>query len=118
MKKAQALNKSKNRILLEEATVATTFWARLKGLLGKTELKENEGLIIYPCNSVHTVGMKFSIDVIFVNEEDRVCKIIPDMKKTSFSPIVKGSRYVIEVESGFAKKYKVEVDDEILLEYL
>jgi uncharacterized protein len=69
------------RVILEELYLANTFWTRLKGLLGKSHLKPNTGLAIWPCQSIHMLGMKFSIDAIFVDRSGKICAMYPD-----FSP--------------------------------
>ncbi len=45
--------------------VAVTPFARMKGLLGRKQLPEGEALLIRPCNAIHTLGMRFPIDVRF-----------------------------------------------------
>jgi uncharacterized membrane protein (UPF0127 family) len=41
---------------------------RMRGLLGRPALNEGEGLIIEPCGSVHTLGMRYSLDLIFLDQ--------------------------------------------------
>lgn len=55
---------------------ADTFFRRLRGLLGKKDLNVEEGLWIVPCTSVHTFFMRFSIDVVFVDDEGRIVKLV------------------------------------------
>lgn len=50
--------------------VARTFWERSRGLLGRASLRNCEGLILDPCNVVHTLGMRFPIDVVFLARAD------------------------------------------------
>jgi uncharacterized membrane protein (UPF0127 family) len=45
--------------------LANRFFSRLKGLLGKEYMSDGEGLLISPCSSVHTMGMKICIDVVY-----------------------------------------------------
>lgn len=94
------LNLSQDTILLENIKIADSFFTRLKGLLGRTELLQGEGLIIKPCNSVHTIGMKFPIDVAFVDKNHIVNHIIIKMNSGKFSPIIKKAAYVIEARAG------------------
>lgn len=54
--------------LAERAPVATSLWARAKGLLGRSELPAGEGLVLWPCTSVHCLGMRFPIDVLHVSK--------------------------------------------------
>ena len=58
--------------LASRARVAQTVAERMVGLLGRTGLEAGEGLVLPGCHSIHTVGMRFPIDVIFVDRQWRV----------------------------------------------
>lgn len=60
----------KVRLLVASLHLADTFWPRLKGLLGTAALSEGEGLLLRPCNCVHTCGMRYAIDVFFWIQAD------------------------------------------------
>ncbi|MGA2220107.1 MAG: DUF192 domain-containing protein, partial [Terracidiphilus sp.] len=55
--------------------VADTGAKRSKGLLGRKGLAPGEGLWIVPCESVHTIGMQFPIDLVYIDRKKRVKKI-------------------------------------------
>ncbi|MGE4530394.1 MAG: DUF192 domain-containing protein [Acidithiobacillus sp.] len=59
-------------ILWAEISRAHQFTERLQGLLGIDALTEAQGLLLTPCGSVHTIGMRFPIDVIFLDSSMRV----------------------------------------------
>lgn len=104
-------NLTKDIMILNDIIIAQDFFSRLKGLLGKKSLEKDQGLILRPCNSVHTVGMKFSIDVVFVNKDNKVLHIIKNMKPYKFSPIIKKASYVIETSRGTISDENLEVGD-------
>ena len=66
----------KVRLLAASVHLADTFWPRLKGLLGTAALPEGEGLWLCPCNCVHTCGMRYAIDVLFVDSDGRILKLV------------------------------------------
>jgi hypothetical protein len=66
------INQTKGKLLADKVIIADTFLARIKGLLGKNSLEENEALIIRPCSSIHTFFMRFAIDVVFLDRQNRV----------------------------------------------
>lgn len=113
MKKVAVYNSTKGILLLPEAEVADSFWRRLIGLMGRKQLSDGSGLIIKPCNSIHMIGMRFPIDVIFVDEGDQICHIIQGMRPMQISPIIWNAKYVIEAPSGTVFKYGVEFRDQI-----
>jgi len=108
------INLTKNNVLLEKAEIAKTYGSRLKGLLGRTGLPKGEGLVITPCNSIHTIGMKFPIDVAFVDKNDTVVYIMENIPKGKLSPVIKKAKYVIEARAG-EYKGKLEVGDRLEL---
>jgi uncharacterized membrane protein (UPF0127 family) len=65
-------NLEHNTSLGERVQVAGTWWRRLRGLLGHPPLQAGEGLLIRPCRAVHMLGMRYPIDVAFLDPEGRV----------------------------------------------
>jgi uncharacterized membrane protein (UPF0127 family) len=113
MRKVKINNLTKGNIILKEAELAESFPARLKGLLGRKSIKEDTGLIINPCNSIHMIGMKFPVDVIFVDKDQKICHMIPSMKVMHISPMVRNARYVIEAPVGTIAAKNAEVNDRV-----
>ena len=108
-------NRTKGTILADHVQLADTFWQRLKGLLGTRFLPLGYGLIIKPCNSVHTVGMSFPIDVLFVDDNHCIIKIVDNMLPSKAS-MASNSRYVVELPAGTAHKAACSVGDILELE--
>ncbi|MDR3591054.1 MAG: DUF192 domain-containing protein [Negativicutes bacterium] len=79
MRQVAIVNRNNTAILGNCVDVAETKAERLKGLLGTRCLPLGHGLLLRPCNGVHTYGMCYSIDVLFLDEEYRVVEIVPDM---------------------------------------
>ncbi len=94
----------RNELLAEDVRVAATFWSRLRGLLGSIPLTSGQGLLIDPCNSVHTVGMSYPIDVLFVSEAGEVLHVERAMPPLRMSRIHWNSRFVVELAAGGAEK--------------
>lgn len=79
---------------------AKTFYQRLRGLLGRRELQRNEALLIQPCSDVHTFGMKYDLDIVFLDDEGEVLKV--DTLEPNRWAFCKGSKSVLEFKSGCA----------------
>ncbi len=110
------INKSKNITLADRAEVADTPFKRLKGLLGRRALEQGEGLVIIPCNSIHTFFMRFSIDVAFIGKDDQVVAITHSLLPSRlFGAFLKG-KLVIELPVGTLKKTNTTINDVILFE--
>jgi len=56
--------------------VAESWWHRLRGLLARPRLEGEEGLLLLTCDSVHTIGMSYAIDVAFLDADGRVVRSI------------------------------------------
>jgi uncharacterized membrane protein (UPF0127 family) len=68
-------NKSKETFLSFRVRVADSFLSRMIGLLGKRSLKPDGGVWIAPANSIHTVGMLFSFDLVMIDKDFRVVNV-------------------------------------------
>lgn len=110
---AKLLNKVNNRELIAELEVADSFLNRMIGLLGRANLRKEQGLWIHRCNSVHTVGMKFPIDVVFVDRGLKVRAIKKGLKPNRLAGPVFGASSVFELASGCAEALEIKVGDQL-----
>lgn len=109
----QIVNVSRDQNLAVEAKVAGTFWTRLVGLLNRSEFGMGEGLVIKPCNSVHTYFMRFPIDVAFLDSKYQIVHIIENMTPFHFGPIVKSAAFVVELPAGVVRLTNTQIGDEL-----
>jgi uncharacterized membrane protein (UPF0127 family) len=65
-------NVSRGRTLGTRIGLADGWWSRLRGLLGRPALAEGEGLLLRPCRSVHMFGMRYALDVAFLDRAGSV----------------------------------------------
>ena len=86
---------------------AETFFTRLVGLLGRSSIPAGSGLLISPCNQIHTFFMKFVIDVIFLDKHGKIIKIYMCLKPWKLTALVLKARSVIELSEGGAEKLKI-----------
>ncbi|HEX7362916.1 MAG TPA: DUF192 domain-containing protein [Bryobacteraceae bacterium] len=68
-------NQTRDSVLADSAEVADTSAKRQKGLLGRNHLPDGHALWIVPCESVHTFGMRFPIDIVYLDRKKRVRKV-------------------------------------------
>ena len=91
--------------------VADSLYSRAVGLLGKAYLDPDEAMIITPCNFVHTLWMRFTIDVVFCDLELRILRIAPHLVPWRLSPRVAAAKSVIEFAAGVTGQHKMQVGD-------
>ena len=87
----------------------------MKGLLGKRGLAADEGLLIRPCSSVHTYFMRFSLDIVFIDRERRVVKVVRSLRPFRFSG-ARGSHVVLEMAAGALAEADLAKGDQLLIE--
>jgi uncharacterized protein len=80
-------------------SVADRTLPRLRGLLGTDKLNENQGLWIMACGSVHTFGMRYAIDVLYLNRQHTILKVVQQLLPNRLSGCLKASQ-VIELAGG------------------
>lgn len=92
-------------------TAAHTWLSRLKGLLGTRSLAPHQGLWIKPCQGIHTVGMLYRIDVIFLDRHQSITKIDRNIPPFWFSMAPKGTESVVELAQGGAERYQLKLGE-------
>lgn len=81
---------------------AATFNARRMGLLNRHALDDDEGMLLLPGGSIHTVGMRFAIDVVFLDRRLRILKIAPYLQPYRLALAPRGTQSVLEIRAGRA----------------
>ncbi|MBL4865212.1 MAG: DUF192 domain-containing protein [Pseudomonadales bacterium] len=95
---------------------AHSWWGRLRGLLGRLTLPLEEALWLKPCSSIHTIGMMFTIDVVFLNSANIITGLKRNVRPFNFAFAPKGCDSVLELAAGGANHYGLEVGDELKLD--
>ncbi|MGM0754163.1 MAG: DUF192 domain-containing protein [Bacillota bacterium] len=90
---------------------AVHFSARLKGLMFRKRPLEEEGLWIIPCNSIHMFFMNFPIDAVFLDQEQKVIKLVPDLQPWKMTFPVKHAHSVIELPAGSIKRLRIKEEE-------
>jgi uncharacterized membrane protein (UPF0127 family) len=108
------VNERTGRILASTVEVARTSAARRKGLLGRDELPYATALVISRCNAVHTIGMRFAIDVAFVDSRGQIRKIVNDLGpwRMAMSPFASTT---IEFPAGSLDDQAARVGDRLIV---
>ena len=94
-------------VVCERCVIADTPWLRLRGLLGRKELPAGEGILLRPCSSVHTMFMRFPIDVVFCDGDLNVLSVAPSVAPWR-AAMKRGAKVAIELAAGEATSRGVE----------
>jgi uncharacterized membrane protein (UPF0127 family) len=100
--------------VVKNVELADTRATRRKGLLGRDSFDRAHALIILPCFAVHTMSMRFSIDVLFLNREGVVLRIVRDLQPGRIAASWR-AHAVVELAAGVADAVDVQVGDRLYL---
>ena len=93
------LEKESNLNIQFKARWARNLWHRFVGLLATPVLNQNEGLLLSPCSSVHTMWMRYSLDLIFMDKQGRVLKCVENVRPFRTAS-AKWAHYTLELPTG------------------
>lgn len=94
---------------------ASNSWTRFRGLLGRGQLREGEGLHIIPCSSVHMFFMYFALDLIYLDREQCVVKVVSGLGPWRISA-ARGAKSVLELPIGTIERSQTAVGDHLAAE--
>ena len=106
-------NLDKKTWLATKIRRADTFLTRLLGLLRRKRLAPEEALWLVPGKAVHTVGMKFPIDVIFIDRNKKVVGLVSGMPPNRASRVYLGAHSILELPLGTITKSCTEAGDHL-----
>lgn len=112
----KAFNRSSGKDLALKLSVAATVPSRVRGLLGRRELAEGEGLLITPCRGVHTFLMKFPIDVLFLDKNNRIIHTVEHLQPHRMTRVLFRSSSVIELPAGAVFNSQSALGDQVVIE--
>jgi uncharacterized membrane protein (UPF0127 family) len=112
----RATNADTGALIADHLDLADTHWTRMRGLLGTTNLEPGHGLWIRPCRQVHMVGMRYAIDLVFLDEQLRTVRTILNLAPNRFSPKVSEATSVLELPVSTLERCQVQVGTVIHLE--
>jgi uncharacterized membrane protein (UPF0127 family) len=92
----QLADRNTGQIILPHLEIAATFWRRFWGLQFRSSLTEGSGLLIVPCNSIHTCWMRFAIDVAFCDSAGMVLAMKKNVRPWRATFPVRGAKIAIE----------------------
>jgi uncharacterized membrane protein (UPF0127 family) len=113
--RGQAYNQSRQLYLATRLAVAQTHWSRLRGLLGVSEhdFRNGSGLWIRPCRGVHTLAMRFSIDVVYLDPAGNVVHLERALRPWRFAPVRLQAASVLELPQNTVTSTGTALGDRI-----
>ena len=105
-------NNSNGKIICRNELIAKTFWLRLTGMTTRKFSSSLDGMIFFNCCAIHTFGMRFELDVIFVDQEDkRIISIHRNVKPWKSLMADRKKCLTVELPAGTADKFLCKPGD-------
>jgi uncharacterized membrane protein (UPF0127 family) len=108
------VNARSEETIASDVNLALTRAERNKGLLGRDSLDASAALVLSPCWSIHTMFMRFPIDVVFVDRDGRAVRIVRDLAPWRIAG-ARRAHATIELPAGSLRERDVRVGDELYL---
>jgi uncharacterized membrane protein (UPF0127 family) len=109
------LNLTRESFLSLGVVKADTPWTRLRGLLGKRRLHPDDGLWVVPSQGIHTVGVRFAIDVVYLDSRNTVIEVVEDLRPFRVGPLRTHAASVIELPPHSVRASQTEAGDRCLI---
>jgi uncharacterized membrane protein (UPF0127 family) len=94
-------------------TTAGNFWQRLRGLMFTASLPDGDALLLRDCPSVHTCFMRYPLDVVYLNRQGSVVKLVAGLKPWRMSVGGQGAAHTLEMSVGGIRRYGLQVGDNL-----
>jgi len=108
-----ARNFTRRTLLADALDVADTPEARSTGLLDRASLEPGEGLLLWPCQAIHTVGLRFAIDAAFVDTQGIVLQIYHNLPPGKLTAPVRNVACCLEVPAGILAATGTQIGDQL-----
>lgn len=111
----QAFNQTRQAYLATALALADTHWSRLRGLVGVApgDFRNGRGIWIVPCHGVHTLGMRFALDVVYLDRALTVIHVERELHPWRFAPVRLQAASVLELPCRTVTETGTEVGDRI-----
>ena len=120
LRRGYAFNRTRQAFLATELRVADTHWTRLVGLLGTdvSNFSAGQGLWIVPCHGVHTLAMRYPVDVIYLDADCNVVHLEENVRPWRMTAVRVDSRTVLEVPAHTIWNTGTVVGDSIEIDFV
>jgi uncharacterized membrane protein (UPF0127 family) len=98
-----------------DTRVADTHLGRLRGLIGRRRLGPSEGLWLAPCQGIHTIGLFFPIDVVYLGLGGEVVHLMENVSPFRITPLRRSAHSVLELPVRTIHESQTRVGDQLVV---
>jgi uncharacterized membrane protein (UPF0127 family) len=114
--RVSGLKTQDGRWIARRLRIACSFKHRLVGLLRTTVLAEDEALMLSPGGSIHTFGMRYPIDVAFLDRQLKILRLAPHLPPWRLCYAPRKTKHVVELRAGMVQALQLKVDTFMCIE--
>lgn len=100
----------------EKIKTAKSLWDKGLGVIGWKDFRGYNGVLLPETTAVHTFFVRMPLDIVFLDADFKIIKIVEDLKPWSFSPIVWQAKHTLELPKGSVQKHKLELGTKVQLQ--
>jgi len=108
-------NETRECFLSLNVRAADTIFSRLKGLIGRLRLKADEGIWVVPSQGVHTLGLFFPLDLIYLDENYRVIHLVEYFPSFRIGPLKTNAESVLELPTHTIYSSHTQIGDQLVI---
>jgi uncharacterized protein len=101
-------------VVCDSCLIADSLWLRTKGLLGRRELPDGEGILLRPASSIHMAFMRFPIDAVFLSRDLTVLKVVRELRPWRIATRLR-AHSVLELPAGTCERTGVREGDRLTI---
>jgi uncharacterized protein len=108
-------NQTRECFLSLEVTAADTIFSRLRGLIGRLKLRSDEGIWVVPSRGIHTLGLLFPLDLIYLDEHYRVIHLVEYFPSFRIAPLKTQAESVLELATHTIYSSQTQPGDQLVI---
>lgn len=105
-------------VVVDQLETVESMGARTRGLIGHEPLRFGQGMLIRPCRWIHTFGMSFAIDVLYVDKRWRIVAVSENLRPGRIDRPVPHAWFVVEMAAGAIRHAGIHVGDRLEMQQL
>lgn len=103
-------------LLFDSVKTADNFFEKAFGLIFKKEPHHGEGLLFNECKSIQTLWMRFAVDVVFLDKDNKILSLFAGLKPFRMTPFIKGASKALELRKDSIKNLNLKIGDRLLFQ--
>jgi uncharacterized protein len=108
-------NQTRECFLSLDVAAADTIFSRLRGLIGRLKLRSDEGIWVVPSRGIHTLGLLFPLDLIYLDENYRVIHLVEYFPSFRIAPLKTQAESVLELPTHTIYSSQTQAGDQLVI---